>query len=56
MRVSSDTPSGNPPPDPSCAVVAAGGRITREPFGYPGGRRFQFLDPADNELAIYQPR
>lgn len=38
------------------AVVAAGGRITREPFGYPGGRRFQFLDPADNELAIYQPQ
>lgn len=36
------------------AVVAAGGRITREPFAYPGGRRFQFLDPGDNELAIYQ--
>lgn len=37
------------------AVVAAGGRITREPFGFPGGRRFQFLDPGDNEVAIYQP-
>jgi predicted enzyme related to lactoylglutathione lyase len=37
------------------AVVAAGGRVTREPFGFPGGRRFQFLDPGDNELAIYQP-
>lgn len=36
------------------AVLAAGGRITREPFDYPGGRRFQFLDPGDNELAIYQ--
>lgn len=35
------------------AVVAAGGRITREPFRFPGGRRF--LDPGDNELAIYQP-
>jgi predicted enzyme related to lactoylglutathione lyase len=37
------------------AVVAAGGRIVREPFDYPGGRRFQFLDPAGNEIAIYQP-
>jgi uncharacterized protein len=37
------------------AVVAAGGRITREPFAFPGGRRFHFADPADNELAIYQP-
>lgn len=36
------------------SVVAAGGRITREPFTFPGGRRFQFLDPGDNELAIYQ--
>ncbi len=36
-------------------VIAAGGRVTREPFSFPGGRRFQFLDPGDNELAIYQP-
>ncbi len=36
------------------AVVSAGGRITREPFSFPGGRRFQFLDPGDNELAIFQ--
>lgn len=37
------------------AVVGAGGRIVREPFSYPGGRRFQFLDPSGNEIAIYQP-
>ncbi len=36
------------------AVVAAGGRIVREPFAYPGGHRFQFLDPGGNELAIYE--
>ena len=36
------------------AVVAVGGRITRDVFTYPGGRRFQFLDPGGNELAIYQ--
>ena len=33
------------------AVQAAGGTITRPTFAFPGGRRFQFLDPAGNELA-----
>jgi predicted enzyme related to lactoylglutathione lyase len=33
------------------SVVAAGGVITREAFSFPGGRRFQFRDPAGNELA-----
>ncbi len=37
------------------AVVAAGGRVVREPFAYPGGRRFHFLDPSDNEIAVYEP-
>ncbi len=36
------------------AVQAAGGRIVKEIFAFPGGRRFQFLDPAGNELIIYQ--
>jgi hypothetical protein len=35
------------------AVVAAGGRITHAIFAFPGGRRFQFADPAGNELAVY---
>jgi predicted enzyme related to lactoylglutathione lyase len=34
------------------AVVAAGGRIVKPIFAFPGGRRFQFLDPSDNELAV----
>lgn len=34
------------------AVVEAGGRITTR-HEFPGGRRFQFLDPAGNELAIW---
>lgn len=34
------------------AVEAAGGRITRPIFAFPGGRRFQFTDPAGNELAV----
>ncbi len=37
------------------AVRAAGGRITRAAFSFPGGRRFHFADPAGNELAAMQP-
>ena len=33
------------------AVIAAGGTIVRPIFAFPGGRRFQFTDPAGNELA-----
>ncbi len=35
------------------AVVAAGGKIVREPFAFPGGRRFHFTDPGGNELAVW---
>ncbi len=34
------------------AVRDAGGQIVKEPFSFPGGRRFQFTDPAGNELAV----
>ncbi|MCG8556744.1 MAG: VOC family protein [Proteobacteria bacterium] len=34
-------------------VRNAGGRITKDPFSFPGGRRFHFLDPSDNELAVW---
>ena len=33
------------------AVEAAGGKIVRPIFTFPGGRRFHFLDPAGNEIA-----
>lgn len=33
------------------AVTRAGGQIVRPIFAFPGGRRFQFLDPSGNELA-----
>jgi predicted enzyme related to lactoylglutathione lyase len=39
--------------DAESAVVAAGGRIVRPVFNFPGGRRFHFLDPAGNELAVW---
>jgi predicted enzyme related to lactoylglutathione lyase len=35
------------------AVKAAGGTIIREPYGFPGGRRFNFTDPSGNELAVW---
>ena len=35
-------------------VRLAGGTITRAAFGFPGGRRFHFRDPAGNELAAMQ--
>ncbi len=35
------------------AVEAAGGIITRKPYGYPGGRRFFFREPGGSELAVY---
>lgn len=35
------------------AVEAAGGRISAPIFAFPGGRRFKFLDPNGNELAVW---
>jgi predicted enzyme related to lactoylglutathione lyase len=35
------------------AVEAASGRIVKPIFAFPGGRRFHFLDPAGNELAVW---
>jgi hypothetical protein len=35
------------------AVRAAGGLIVKEPYGFPGGRRFHFADPSGNELAVW---
>ena len=34
-------------------VKEAGGRIVKEPFSFPGGRRFHFSDPSGNELAVW---
>ncbi|MGL5927379.1 MAG: VOC family protein [Dermatophilaceae bacterium] len=35
------------------AVVSAGGTIVREPFDFPGGRRFQFTDPDGHQLGVW---
>ncbi|MCA8062075.1 VOC family protein [Burkholderia sp. AU38729] len=34
-------------------IEAAGATITRQIFSFPGGRRFQFLDPDGYELAVW---
>ncbi len=37
------------------AVIEGGAEILKEPFGFPGGRRFHFRDPSGNELAVWSP-
>ena len=39
--------------DTYAKVKAAGGKIVRETFEFPGGRRFHFADPNGNELAVW---
>jgi predicted enzyme related to lactoylglutathione lyase len=35
------------------AVLRNGGSIAKDIFSFPGGRRFHFLDPHGNELAVW---
>ncbi len=37
-------------------VEQAGGKISKSIFSFPGGRRFHFLDPAGNELAVWSDK
>ncbi len=34
-------------------IEAAGGRIIRPVFSFPGGRRFHFADPGGSEFAVW---
>ena len=34
-------------------VIASGGAIVKDIFSFPGGRRFHFSDPNENELAVW---
>ena len=38
------------------AVESLGGRIAKPIFSFPGGRRFHFLDPNGNELAVWSDK
>lgn len=35
------------------AIINAGGKITKDIFSFPGGKRFQFSDPSGNELSVW---
>ena len=37
-------------------VRAAGGKIVKDAFSFPGGRRFHFADPSGNELAVWSEK
>jgi len=37
-------------------VEAAGGRISKVIFSFPGGRRFHFIDPSGNEFAVWSDK
>lgn len=34
-------------------VAKAGGTISQQIFSFPGGRRFHFIEPSGNELAVW---
>ena len=37
-------------------VVKAGGKIVKEIVSFPGGRRFEYLDPAGNRLGVWSDK
>ena len=37
-------------------IIQAGEKISKGIFSFPGGRRFHFIDPAGNELAIWSDK
>jgi uncharacterized protein len=37
-------------------VRGAGGKIVKDAFSFPGGRRFHFADPSGNELAVWSEK
>ena len=37
-------------------VIRGGGKISQDIFSFPGGRRFHFIDPGGNELAVWSER
>lgn len=37
-------------------IIQAGGKISKDIFSFPGGRRFHFLDTSGNELAIWSDK
>lgn len=38
------------------SVIKGGGMISKDIFAFPGGRRFHFTDPGNNELAVWSDK
>ena len=37
-------------------IIKSGGEISKDIFSFPGGRRFHFIDPSGNELAVWSDK
>lgn len=37
-------------------IIASGGKISKDIFSFPGGKRFHFIDPSGNELAVWSDK
>ncbi len=37
-------------------IIEAGGKIIKDIFSFPGGSRFHFVDPSENELAVWSDK
>lgn len=37
-------------------IEKTGGEITKDIFSFPGGKRFHFMDPSGNELAVWSDK
>ena len=37
-------------------IIKSNGRISKDIFSFPGGRRFHFIDPTGNELAVWSDK
>lgn len=37
-------------------IITFGGKITKDIFSFPGGKRFHFTDPSGNELAVWSDK
>lgn len=42
--------------DKETTIKNSGGKIVKEIFDFPGGRRFHFLDPDGNEFAVWSDK
>ncbi len=37
-------------------IEAAGGKVVKPIFSFPGGRRFHFVEPSGNEMAVWSDK